>query len=114
MSIGAAVECKIDRSEGDTDDIPVYLFNEDGTAKDLTGWVATLMVGTTADEDAGDELDSFTGTGVGTVIPIDMDTFAIDKGCHFYNVRLVAPGGDTPGRIYFFGEFDVAGRIGIT
>ena len=114
MAIGAPVQCDILRSEGDTDDLPVNLNNEDGTAKDLTNWTATLAIGASADEDAGAELQVLTGTGSGNVIPIDMNAFSVAKGCHFYNVRLVDPGGDTPGRIYFFGAFDVAGRIGIT
>ena len=109
--LGDVIICDINRSEDDTDDISVQLFNSDGvTPATVVGWTATLRIG--IDSDAV-PLATFSGVGIaGGFIPIDLALFAVPIGSYKYDIRVVdTVTADSPARVYFKGKFKVTARI---
>jgi len=111
--IGAPVALDITRTEDDTDDITVHLTNSDGTDAEVTGWTATLSIGSDADTLGSGYQATYSGTGVADgLIPIDMALFDVPIGSYKYDIRIRdTVTVDQPYRVYFKGKFKVTARI---
>lgn len=111
-TIGEVEKCNLTRSEDDTDDLTVHLFDDEAKTidSDVVGWTVTLRVGPNNDDAP---LATFTGTGIaGGLLPIEMTTFAVPIGNYKYDIRIIDTViGDAPARVYFKGSFKVTTRI---
>jgi len=109
---GKIIECDIERSTLDTDDIILKL-KKSGEPIDVTGWTANLTVNLTKDGEG--QVNAFEADGVvfGTPangqIAIDMTLFNMAKGKYYHDIRVIDASGK--GRESLAGKFTVTQRI---
>ena len=110
---GAIIECNIERSTLDTDDI-ILNITKSGSTFDITGWTADLTVNTAKDGSGGANTFEASGVvfGVSTngQIAIDMSLFgSVPAGNYYHDVRIIDAAGK--GRESLAGKFKVTQRI---
>jgi len=111
---GKIIECDIDRSTLDTDDIILNL-SKSGATFDITGWTADLTVNTEKDGSGDGGVNVFEAAGAvfgdaaNAQIAIDMSGFAVAAGRYYFDIRVIDAGGK--GRESLAGKFIVTQRI---
>lgn len=108
---GKPVECDMERSEDDTDDIAFRLLSGGVAIADADGFTGTFNIGT-----AKDSANIFTAAGLGEVlgpsIIFDMTGFSVTPASYFWSARYTDTNiGDTPSRVFARGKIKVTERI---
>lgn len=110
-TIGQPLECNIERTEDDTDDLTVRLKDSAGALIDTTNWTGLLSIGTGKDSTPTVTFAG-AGTGLDGLIVFDMNAFAAPIANYKYDIRLIDGNpADSPARVYFKGSFKVTARI---
>ena len=109
---GTIIECHIERSTLDTDDIVLNL-SKNKAAFDITGWTADITVNTLKDGSGTNVFEAsgvVLGAAINAQIAIDMTAFnSVAAGKYFHDIRVIDA--SSKGRESLAGKFTVTKRI---